>query len=73
MYPGDDAMKKFKPMHDYLDKAYFERLSYLQVSDYNTTGMNYSKDDPNSPFYAFVCSKGVFAKQYLDVLAVVDC
>ena len=62
MYPGDDAMKKFKPMHDYLDKAYFERLSYLQVSDYNTTGMNYSKDDPNSPFYAFVRSKGVSAK-----------
>ena len=62
MYPGDDAKKKFKPMHDYLDKSYFDRLKYLQVSDYNTTGMNYSKDDPSSPFYAFVRSKGVSAK-----------
>lgn len=62
MYPGDDAKKRFIPMRDYLDKTYYERLKYLQVSDYNTTGMNYSKDDPDSPFYAFVRSKGVSAK-----------
>lgn len=63
MYPGDDAKKKFVPMRDYLDKTYYERLKYLQVSDYNTSGMNYSKDDPESPFYAFVRSKGVSAKR----------
>lgn len=62
MYPGDDAKKRFLPMRDYLDKTYYERLKYLQVSDYNTKGMNYSKDDPESPFYAFVRSKGVSAK-----------
>lgn len=62
MYPGDDSKKRFMPMMEYLKKSYYERLRYLQVSDYNTKGMNYSKDDPESPFYAFVRSRGVSAK-----------
>lgn len=62
MYNTKDAQRKFEPMLDYLNNSNKESLQYLSVSDKNTIGMDYRKNDPKSPFYAFVRSKGVSAK-----------
>jgi hypothetical protein len=59
LYPDDqNTSKVFKPMLYILDKQY---ISYLRVSDYNTTGMSFYKDldgKPRGSFYAFVRSGG---------------
>lgn len=70
---NDDARNIYQPMvdklhsikcNDYGDGA---KLYYIKVSDYNTTGMNYEKDengrdDTTQPFYAFVRAAGVSTK-----------
>lgn len=66
-YPdNDNAERLFKDMLYYLngDLEGKERLelSCLRVSDYNTIGMNYNKDNTKSPFYAFLKAGGVSAK-----------
>jgi len=38
-------------------------IGYIKISDSNTKGMEYVKGDTNSPFYAFMHSVGVSAKQ----------
>lgn len=38
-------------------------IPYIEVSDYNTRGMGYRRNDTSSPFYAFVRSAGVSAKE----------
>lgn len=59
LYPDDqNTSKVFKPMIDILKGSY---ISYLKVSDYNTTGMTFYKDiygKPRGSFYAFVRSGG---------------
>ena len=40
-----------------------ESIGYIRVSDYNTKGMDYVPGDTNKPFYAFVRSAGVSAKE----------
>lgn len=41
---------------------YYERMGFIRVSDYNTKGMAYDEGKTDSPFYAFVRSAGVSAK-----------
>jgi hypothetical protein len=59
LYPDDQSTSKvFKPMLNILNK---DNISYLRVSDYNTTGMSFYKDvdgKPRGSFYAFVRSGG---------------
>lgn len=62
MYNDKNAHKKFDPMLDYIAKARTERMDYLEVSDINTTGMTYAKDDTKSGFYSFVKSAGNSSK-----------
>ena len=60
---NEDAKSTYQPMIDYfkrLDK--YDKLYYIEISDYNTKGMNYVKGDTNSPFYAFVRAAGVSSK-----------
>lgn len=70
---NDDARNIYQPMVDKLhsikcnDYGDSVNLYYIKVSDYNTTGMNYEKDengrdDTTQPFYAFVRAAGVSAK-----------
>ena len=63
-YPKNtNAKAKYEPMvqalSDYYGKA---TIQYIRVSDFNTKGMAYDCKDTNSPFYAFVRSAGVSAK-----------
>lgn len=53
------AQKKFQEMAEVFQSGL---ISYINVSDYNTKGMPYVKDDTGSPFYAFVRSAGVSVK-----------
>ena len=60
---NDDAMTTYQPMLDYLNSlGDHDSLYYIQVSDYNTIGMDYVKGDTSQPFYAFVRAAGVSAK-----------
>ena len=52
------AEKHFKPMSDYINKN--QRISYLRIGDYNTTGMEFS--DQKSPFVSFVRGEGKSSK-----------
>lgn len=51
----------FPAMLDYLNNT--KEIGFIRVSDYNTKGMNYNKDDTKSTFYAFVRAAGVSVKQ----------
>lgn len=44
------------------DNLYAEHLGYVRISDFNTKGMAYEEGKTDSPFYAFVRSAGVSAK-----------
>ena len=63
-YPNNDNAKAiYKPMMKFFaDNTHHDCLGYIRVSDYNTKGMSYEKDKTDSPFYAFVRSAGVSAK-----------
>lgn len=57
------ADENYKPMLHFLRKARDARdLYYIQVSDFNTTGMRYSPNDRESAFYGFVRAAGVSNK-----------
>lgn len=58
---NDNARKKFSEMAD-IFKKYEPYLPYLEISDFNTTGMAYKSGDTNCPFYGFVRSAGVSVK-----------
>lgn len=59
---NEDAKNLFGPMLDYFNSMnQTSELQYIQVSDYNTTGMEY-RDDNTNPFYSFVRSAGVSSK-----------
>ncbi|MCC8119161.1 MAG: hypothetical protein LIP09_10525 [Bacteroidales bacterium] len=60
---NDNAKEVYKPMVKHLeslDKR--EPLYYIEVSDYNTTGMEYIPNNTDNPFYAFVRAAGVSSK-----------
>lgn len=53
----------YEPMMKFFaDSTHHDHLGYIRISDYNTKGMSYEKDKTDSPFYAFVRSAGVSAK-----------
>lgn len=56
---NEDAKDKFEPMLGFLkhDRP-TDEISYLEISDFNTMGMDYVKDKTDCPFYAFALSKG---------------
>lgn len=58
----DQAQKHYVPMLEYFDESMIrtgDRMSYLKISDFNTKGMNYDKNNLSSDFSAFVRSLGV--------------
>lgn len=58
-----NAKAIYEPMMKFFaDNTHHDHLGYIRVSDYNTKGMSYEKDRTDSPFYAFVRSAGVSAK-----------
>ena len=58
-----NAADVYKPMLEYIQECMDNRkLYYIKVSDFNTKGMHYKKDDTNCPYYAFVRSGGVTCK-----------
>ena len=60
---GDKAKKEYAPMLEQFDKSYSNgqsQIYYIKVSDYNTKGMDYKKD--NSPFHAFIRALGLTVK-----------
>lgn len=64
-YPNNPTAKEsYKPMLDMFDGIRGrEKISFIRISDYNTKGMDYEEDKTDSPFYAFVRSAGVSAKE----------
>lgn len=61
---NSNAKEIYEPMLPYIDaSSYSNELHYIKVSDFNTMGMKYVKGDTNCPFYAFVLSRGVSAKE----------
>lgn len=64
-FPNNSNAKDiYEPMLPYMDaSSYSNELHYIKVSDFNTMGMKYVKGDTNCPFYAFVLSRGVSAKE----------
>ena len=62
MYNDSNSRKKFQPMLAYLRRAERDRIDYLEVSDENTSGMPYEKNNVKCPFYSFVQSAGNSSK-----------
>lgn len=65
-FPNNEKARKiYPPMLEYIDKVNRPngRLSFIRISDHNTTGMHYDNPENNdAPFYAFVRSAGVSSK-----------
>lgn len=58
-----NAKATYEPMlRLFADNLFHEHLGYIRVSDFNTKGMAYDEGKTDSPFYAFVRSAGVSAK-----------
>lgn len=58
-YPASTAYQR---MADFLESHNEQEISYLRVSDSNTTGMDYKKGDNKCGFYSFVNSIGNSSK-----------
>ncbi len=59
-----NAEEIYAPMLTYMDTCrHNNELHYIKVSDFNTKGMPYEERNTNCPFYAFVLSRGVSAKE----------
>ncbi len=60
----EQADKIYGPMISYLNEVDRpgRKLHYIQISDYNTTGMTYVPDNNSNAFYAFVRAAGVSYK-----------
>ena len=62
-YDDQKAKDKFNPMIRYITHAQNKNsLPYLEVSDSNTTGMDYRRNDTKSGFYNFVKCAGNSSK-----------
>ena len=59
---SQSANDKFNPMIHYIEENSIGGVYYLEVSDSNTSGMDYNPDDRQSPFYSFVRSAGNSSK-----------
>lgn len=55
---NQSAKDKFDPMINYVEENAVGGVYYLEVSDGNTTGMDYRPNDRQCPFYSFVRSAG---------------
>ncbi len=56
------AKRQYGPMLDYFEEIYSRydaKIGYLKISDFNTTGMAYDKEDDSCNFSAFVRGLGV--------------
>lgn len=53
-----EMLKRFDEINSLEDS-----IRYIRISDYNTKGMKYDENKTDSPFYAFVRSAGVSAKE----------
>lgn len=56
------AKEQYAPMLHYFEEIYSSsdaKISYLKISDFNTTGMSYERDDDSCNFSAFVRGIGV--------------
>lgn len=63
-YFGKKADAEYKPMLEVLNRMVNNQgvIDYIQVSDFNTKGMDFNPDDTDSPFYAFIRAIGVTVK-----------
>lgn len=62
-YCGERAEETYRPMLEYIEGFNkYDKLPYLEVSDYNTTGMDYVEDDNTTNFFSFVRSEGNSSK-----------
>jgi hypothetical protein len=62
-YWGERATDRLGPMHDYLvSVSHANRITYIEVSDENTTGMTYREGDNTTSFYGFLHSSGASNK-----------
>ena len=52
------ARERFEPMIQYIDENAVGGMFCLEISDSNTSGMEYRPNDPTSTFYSFVRSAG---------------
>ena len=59
---SQSAQEKFAPMIQYIKENSIGGVYYLEVSDSNTSGMDYRPNDRQSPFYSFVRSAGNSSK-----------
>lgn len=63
-YWGDNAKEVFNPMSDILlSYSGKDRVSYLEVSDSNTSGMDYEPNNNKTKFHGFLHSTGTSNKQ----------
>lgn len=60
MYPDSPVCKR---MTSFLDSHKDNCISYLKVSDFNTTGMAYDPSDNKCQFHSFVQSIGISSKE----------
>ena len=56
------AKEKFDPMIRFINEKSIGGVYYLEVNDFNTTGMDYRPNDRQCPFYSFVRSAGNSSK-----------
>lgn len=61
-WDNSSAREKFDPMIRYIDENSIGGVYYLEVSDSNTSGMDYKPNDRACPFYSFVRSAGNSSK-----------
>ena len=61
-WDNSSAREKFDPMIRYIDQNSIGGVYYLEVSDSNTSGMDYKPNDRACPFYSFVRSAGNSSK-----------
>ena len=59
---SQSAKDKFDPMIRYIEENSISGVYYLEVSDSNTSGMDYKPNDRQCPFYSFVRSAGNSSK-----------
>lgn len=57
-----DIVEKYKNKLDFFNDDLFQSMPYLQVSDFNTQGMDYEYGNNNCPFYAFVRASKISVK-----------
>ena len=61
-WDNTSAREKFTPMINYINQNSAGGVYYLEVSDSNTSGMDYKPNDRSCPFYSFVRSAGNSSK-----------